>query len=571
MAEPWYRWLLKCLCSCVIVSQLILPFPVKNSFLTDSVAYAREEDDEERKRDKKSPRPSAGGDGELIPFIIGLSVAEYILNSESIPYDEFEKKLESEVDPVIIPYFYKGIQTASRKYIEILDESAGDEDYARERLYDLIDRDLLFRDPKKDKNLQEIEEEDFIEADPVQELEASDGEEPKIEITRLDGEAAIRVVYDGVNHVFMGTDINTKHVDSFIARLGLNRNTIIHQLDFETGIKETRFQKKPTLLTKDWFKQYWKAIYKKPVKGELTLGFHSGVVQSSLIFAGAIALLFGLGQDKISEAMISAGVAFCFGMFFGTYVKTMKQWHLVRGNLITKVLKRSSISWGSRYIYEALAALFISGVSLSSLFFGEHAFDTHWDIIVISLLSNASKTGWYMLPEFNKKMGYGREAVEFKLFGRLYKPEYSKSDLQMQLIYLPSFLISKVGQIYRNDMMNVGYALPLVGTDASIGFTAMTIGLALSVSFGWSALLWKKKMIAQKAAKGDRFAQVELEKIEEYIVDKRREFKDMLLLKKPRKWAFETVPQYISERGIPAIKKTCKKLFLSSKDGDITF
>jgi len=565
------RRLYKTLWTFVLISQIAIP----NSLIIPSIshpstAYASEE----------LIKVSSEFRWSTEDILEGLDLDQYIRTSEFISREEFGKIFESsDIDSELVGLLYDGMKFGSEVYgrlAEKLEESTAFEkprtdekfntDIGKHRVFDIYGGESTYlRNLEEHLDAEREQKEDKKAYDTVDEEE---DDKPKIELTQIDGKIAVRLIIENKNIVFVNSDLDSEDFKRVLSKLSLRRDTVVYQFDFTEGLTDLQFQAKPKNMI-EWFRVYSKAVYVHPDKGQVFLGAMTGITQAAMTEAAGGSFAYLAGIEANADIHLMAAWSLFWGTTMGTFGRTMKEWHLVQGGPLTKVLKRSSISWIARYAFEASRLFLAVGTGVAEgLFGGEESIHLHLDVALNVFLSNLARSGYYVAPNLH-------EILSDKSHQKIPVPlsngktmGFTYSDLMFQLVYLVPFTISKMDQIFRNT------TITYLGTPVSLGKLIIYSGTVVSLVGSVVVLAAAKRALESRIKKHNNpDDKSKLSDLKKYMTRAKAEL-SALVYKNPANFISKTVPNFLLKT-VPKVTvskaQSCHQVFRSIATTTILF
>jgi hypothetical protein len=281
------------------------------------------------------------------------------------------------------------------------------------------------------------------------------------ELNMIDDAPFVRVVHQGSEIAFMLYEEGSIHPDSdhlqtYLARQHIDAGAA--RADGQTGrdvvmiakgkgapLQRAQLDDPSRFLRSDrlkawrsaaWWRDYWKATYRKSTKSTWGFGTVCGLSQGGLALCVA-----GLKTAVNPEAVMDLSPAFLsggWGTGIGAYVSTYKNW-TNRGSTFMRTLK-SSFN-GALFGYALIMMNDDDGMDSLSIM-DPAGLLVHATVIGNVVANNFAKTHWNDFALVREQVGISRRSFEMKLpWGKSWKTKVSQSAVESQGIYLAPFSI----------------------------------------------------------------------------------------------------------------------------------
>ncbi|MEW6056619.1 MAG: hypothetical protein AB1540_08385 [Bdellovibrionota bacterium] len=254
---------------------------------------------------------------------------------------------------------------------------------------------------------------------------------------------------------------------------------------------------RPKKYSREWWKQWWTATYKKPSPGDVAGGIlFSGLQVSLSLGLSAVNVHLNEGEVMTYSPAVMAGA---FGISLGIYNSTFRNW-LSRGGALQVWLKEMSIS-------------LMSAIPLTLwLYTEQHPDATIWaataavgfwkwtSTFVNATFSNYAKPWWRLIPQTNIE-GRDLDGQTHKLFGK-WDTKIPEASWQFQMWYIMAPWLLRLA-----DLTHFAYQVPGTGIEFPVGkllfYSSVLFMPAIAVNYAESKLpefgaYWRKRWESHK-------------------------------------------------------------------------
>lgn len=276
------------------------------------------------------------------------------------------------------------------------------------------------------------------------------------ELNSIDGKPFVRIIHEKTEKSFIFLkshkfDLESEHFKQYVSRQHISsgssrldgqygRDVILFHVDkYETMqaprklLDPDRYNelKRFKPYTKDWWKEYWLAIKKRPSFSTFKFGLVCGIAQGTLALTSGAILdsIVGLDFAIWKPAMVATLWGTGFGMIASTFknwVNLGPHWRRTAKNMLNGVLFQYLLTFV--IISDPMTTL--NPLTVSGMF-------NHFVIFLASYISNLAKPNWYNFAIIREKTGMGRGAFKIGKF----TTEWSKNNVEHQIAYMPAFLM----------------------------------------------------------------------------------------------------------------------------------
>lgn len=343
-------------------------------------------------------------------------------------------------------------------------------------------------------------------------------EKGRVEFTGIDGVPIARVLHEptGTAYLFIDAELiqaDSPHLLQYISRLhtqsgytrkdGLKGRDVVLVWMQDDRVTNVELQEKPRLLSRRYWREYWRAIYKKPTLDNVVFGVGCGILQT--IFGLAVSAAKVYIDPSAEFLMEPALLNFLFGTAIGSFSSTYRNW-VLNGDPKTTVLRSGMIS----AIY-AYTLTFSSQAGLQSVTFMDTAgVLTNAKIWSNILANNWAKIEWTQwakikateradsgvytvpLPYLKLERDADGEKTARSLRLKKYDFKVTERDINHQIYaYLPPQFLRTA------DLIGMTLSLPVLGIAIPIGSIALWSSIPI---VKYATLKWAEKNHPKSAA-----------------------------------------------------------------------
>lgn len=228
---------------------------------------------------------------------------------------------------------------------------------------------------------------------------------------------------------------------------------------------------KPRARQWSWWKEYFFSKVEKPTINHVTFGVANTVVQSGLAFGLTSLFLTSGGWLPI------AWNAF-FSLPIGVMIDTYRNWAQNSGGVLTKNLKRSSVSLTNTYGLILLSMQGDTPDKLSRLFMEPASLYLHANVLMSEfLLSRPIKNRWAEIMEIRDLSRRNIGTIDFRFLGQ--QVSWSRANFENQALYMIPWALGFIDTV----TLAHGTAITVPGTHFALPLARL---LGVPVAMAWS-------------------------------------------------------------------------------------